>query len=57
MGMEAILNALRYTITGLTLFAVAAAILTRSAPKDQNEAIMRAAIVLGAAIIIAATMH
>lgn len=55
--MEAILNALRYALTGLALFAVAVAIVTRVAPKDQNEAIVRAAIVLGAAIIIAATMH
>ncbi|MDX2179932.1 MAG: hypothetical protein SFV18_10095 [Bryobacteraceae bacterium] len=50
-------NALLYTVAALAVFAVVIAALRRSRPADLPQAIVTAAIVLGAAWIIAATMH
>jgi hypothetical protein len=50
-------NALFYTLAALAIFGIVAAALRRSRPADLPQAVVTAAIILGAAWIIAATMH
>gem|GEM_PF-5200882 len=50
-------NALLYTLAALGIFAAAVAALRRSRSEDLPQAVVTAAAILGAAWIIAATMH
>jgi hypothetical protein len=57
MRFEALLSAALYTALGLAVFFLAVKAMRPPGPVDMPEAILRAATILGAAWIIAATLH
>lgn len=57
MRFEALLSAALYTALGLGVFFAVLAALRKPTPAEMPDAVVRAAAILGAAWIIAATLH
>lgn len=57
MRFDALLSAALYTALGLAVFFALVKVLRTPPPAEMPEAIVRAAAILGAAWIIAATLH
>ncbi len=58
MSFEAFGNAVLYTATALGLFGIVSLMVSRNLPANEMpKAVIGAAVILGAAIIIAQTMH
>lgn len=58
MNFEALLNAVIFTLGALVLFGVVCQMVRRSLPVAETpQAVLAAAVILGAAIIIGMTMH
>lgn len=57
MRFDAIVSAVLFTGLGLAVFFAVAKALRSPAPGDLPEAVVRAAAILGAAWIIASTLH
>jgi hypothetical protein len=57
MSFDALWSAALYTALGLGVFFAAVKVLRTPAPAEMPDAVVRAAAILGAAWIIAATLH